>query len=393
MSSKCLPWALSLLIVLACADRTQDPPAADLDPGPSAASQAPSVPPREKVAGLWGVEVWTRVSFPDQPEVPHRLQTLLAFPARTRWVLAPEDNPLGQVRLVYEYGERLFLVEPGTPDSIEMIGDSLREQRRNMALRRALFVPEAFPWSEASDGSRGADLGEAGRLVAHGPAQRPQRIESWSAADEASLSLVDIRWEDPAAEADRAWPSAWRLELGEQVLWEETLTRGEVLGGVFTRSFLPPDRRTGEHGSPGTPTAGSRGPCWILLGALPSDVAWDEAELAAELAVQRELDAGRQVEIPASFTLRADGRPAQVRLVLPPDSSPPAPWQRDGGASHLLEMHWGGDELPSPAAVREALEELRRLAEGDGRFPSGAAFLQRLPEGQGQRLVQDVRAP
>lgn len=368
----------------ACAE--PDPAPADAPPPTSRPVEGiESPPPRQKVAGLWGLEAWTRVEFPDLPDDPHRLQTLLGFPARTRWMLAPEVNPLGNVRIVYEYGERLFVVEPGTPDSLELVGDALREQVRNMALRRALFVPEALAWQELEDGRRRADLGPAGSLEAEGPTARPARIDSFSAAGETSLSLTSIAWPE-AARDGRAWPASWELRQGNQVLWTETLERAEPVDAVFTRAFLPRDRREGEATTAGEPEEGRRGPGWALEVPLPQDADWDEAEARAELAVQAELAAGRAVQVPAPLTLRPDGRPSHVRLVLPPEARPAAPW-REQAESSLLELRWSGSEFPAPARVREALERLRERAAATGRRVEGAATLGRLPGEGGFRLT------
>lgn len=349
------------------------------------------IPRREKVAGMWGAELWTAIEFPGDGAQPHRLQTLLAFPGRTRFALAPARNPLGQLRLVYQYGERYFVVEPGSRDSSEFVGDGLRDQARLLSLRRALLVPEELEWTEV-DGIGVADLGENGRLEAHGRQGHPERLVSYTAAGELSFELNGITWSgDPDPESGRAVPASWTLHHLGELIWSESLESFRVLGGVHSSSFLPRDRRIID-GTPAEETysVGKRGPCWVLQAPLAGNGNWDDAEVQAELAAQTAAGDGRAPQRPLSFVVRADGRIGAARLVLPADGGPhPAPWIQDPGST-ILEVRWGGSDYPVPRDLRALMERVGAEARKRGLQPRGSAFLHRMPDGGGLRLVQDV---
>jgi len=355
-----LPVALDPGAPAAAPARQERDPAQDSGPEPEQARVPGPLAPRRAVAGLRGFVSRSTLVFDELPEVPHALEAVFVFPDRGRWRIEPAQASSGDRRLRFRYGPSVFELDPGSARSRRLEPEAERPALLQMELRRAVMTwPHGFDWTGTGQ-ARSAGLGPLGELEASLDPQTglPRELRSLQPDGSALEILSEITWRECDG---RRWPASWRLAAGGRPIWRETIERIETGWSFLDSYFLPPDRRPAAPPDAGRPQHLDLPRRVERAFALPEGTSWEEARTRA--ASLRATWAERLELHPATeFELRADGRPAAVRLRL-----------RDAGAEAPEGWRFapGGPGLSSLAETPEGIDAalLRGLA---GAVPVGA---------------------
>ncbi len=211
------------------------------EPATQAPEGDPADPaPRIAIGGLRSIKAASTITFAANPERPHTLEWILAFPQRSRSSLAAADTPGGR-RLTYEFGSQHWSIAPGSGTSVPLAPDDALFAAREFALRRAFWAwPADHDWQEEGP-SRSCDLGPLGRLSAGDFEDgRPTTLRSLQPDGAEDQALRNIRWEDRDG---RIWPVSAELWSGPDQVWVERLVAVETRQRFLDAFFQPPDRR------------------------------------------------------------------------------------------------------------------------------------------------------
>ena len=338
---------------------------------PPSESNAPQLRPagkRRALGGLSGLRATSTVVFAGRPDDPHRLEVVLQFPDRDRWLLTRE-GAAGR-RIEFRYGEHAYVVQNGERVSVQPSAAEREEFLRRMALRRAVLMwPEAAPWTGDESGSAtrtapihalAADLDDPARpaigslearLAEDG---RPREVRALRPDGSPQESLAITAWGNAGG---RAFPTGLRLVLGDQVIWEETVeldTRAIFRDGYFLpadrQGLLPKAQRFERRVLP--PVTVRRIP---LEGAPGWEAALGRARALILEASPRMRTLGHGVVPLPVLVLDAEGIPREVVLRLTTAVAPPPEGWTAEPRTQALRMTLEGVSPPEA----EHLEDLR----------------------------------
>ena len=334
--------------------------------------------PLSGIAGLGGFSTVSRIVFAQDPDHPHRLETVYLFPDRARWQIAKIGGRPAERQIVYRFGEHAYeLAPPGSP-SKEFQDVDRDVTLLQMELRRAVTMwPDGFDWREReSDGNalgpvrvatvRRRSDGEGpavGSLVARLDEEGwPARVDARRADGtlEESLAVVSRR-----LFRDRSWPAELILEKHGQFVWRETIEKVETRVFYVDPFFQPPDRRV--HG--GAVIAGGMVVHSLDLQGityrardLPAETTWaDGLRLARAWIEEAALELaplGLAVDPVPTLELSSEGRPLRSLVRLAERrNDPPEGWTTIDdrpGLALVLEGPSGPDSAAF-ALLRKAL--------------------------------------
>ncbi len=313
---------------------------------------------RAGIAGIAGFKTSSSITFVGAPDDPHRIDALYVFPDRARLTLRREGTSDRQIE--YRFGERAYLLPPGTTKSTELVGDDRDVELRRRELRRAAMLwPDGFEWSGEGSVRTAPILRRTGDDPQHaigtlharlGDRGRPTRVEIRLPEGEPPEALEILGWREIG---NRTWPAELRLIQHGETIWEERVETVRTANVLYVDSyFLPPDRK---YLSPDESIRASRLRAnTYRRHALPPGTSW-EAALKREAELRRaaadELGGRRKLDAVPTFELRADGKPAAAILRLSEQANPPPEGWSTQAETQGISRILGGTAGIGPAVL------------------------------------------
>jgi len=283
---------------------------------------------RAPIAGLVGFHAVSRIDF---GQAQNRLTADYVFPDRARWHFESyEAKERSEHLFLYRRGALVWQFAQGRSQALE--GAERDAVLLQMELRRAVMLwPDGFSWGETAGGLREAQVtpdsrcgGTAiGRLVATMQEGRPARI---TAHDVSGLALETLELTSSEERNGRPWPAGLALLGGDgKRQFQETIESVETRVRFLELYFIPPDRRPGTAGAPGTGVVATNVvPMTYRVRSLASGTSWSQATRQARQWIAEERAPGIEVDPVPTFEVTAEGQPARclVRLAVAADPPP-----------------------------------------------------------------------
>lgn len=297
-------------------------------------------PPRTAIAGLAGLASTSELESQDargQP-IQAELAAWFVFPDRARLQRTPRPSRPGQRELTFRYGPQTWRVESGRSDSRRLSDEEALAAELELELRRALWLwPDGFDWNTASSfpfapvSSPAMAQGESWFLVARlGADGRPVEMGVTRGSPQADARggthLRQVTWHEVDG---RAFPAAFELRRGTQLVWRERVTATYLAPQALDHFFVPPDLKRGELPVSDAPPRAIRLPeraerRVVLSGGED----WEAALAAAQAFAQGERvrleGSGLELAPGVLIELDRDARPRAFRVELStlPDALP-----------------------------------------------------------------------
>ncbi|MFT5153022.1 MAG: hypothetical protein ACI841_003021, partial [Planctomycetota bacterium] len=199
----------------------------------------------QKIAGMRGLDIETRVQFSQAGFAPHRRTLSLGFPDRGRWLLTPEGDRVQPRTISYRFGEQAFDKAWDRDHSDALTGKQRERSVLHLELMRATLIwPDGLEWKKLDEERMRADSALGGHIEAYVDKNgTPHTLRIFDGQGFARESLQQLQWR--VGPKQRSWPKSWKFYSDGKFVWDEEVLEVDPAAHYLSNFFKPADRRLG----------------------------------------------------------------------------------------------------------------------------------------------------
>ncbi len=209
--------------------------------------------------------------FEGEAQPSHEYTFIALSDGLARIELRRLEQPFSARRLHYWNGSIGYLVEAGRSSSEILPPNEVQALRRQIALRRAVYLwPDGLEWKLSEQSAR-CELGELGSIEVR---LKVGRLAEAVALDAQGAPHERMRVLERFRSRDREWPLAAEVWSGDKLLWREQTSRVDTELHYLELFFVPPDRRLPPPGGSGASAGDGITPAGEVLRLLDTPPRW-----------------------------------------------------------------------------------------------------------------------